>query len=70
MYKKGIATARDTQKDLEKTNSIYDSTLLSYLKGLQSRNIFIIADACFSGSLFVSDAEVAYQGNNDKLEPI
>jgi hypothetical protein len=45
-----------------------NSTLLSYLKSLQSRHIFLIADACFSGSLFVSDAEVAYQENNDKLK--
>jgi tetratricopeptide (TPR) repeat protein len=45
-----------------------NSTLLSYLKSLQSRHIFLIADACFSGSLFVSDAEVTYQENNDKLK--
>jgi tetratricopeptide (TPR) repeat protein len=45
-----------------------NSTLLSYLKSLQSRHIFLVADACFSGSLFVSDAEVAYQENNDKLK--
>ena len=45
-----------------------NSTLLSYLKSLESRHIFLIADACFSGSLFVSDAEIAYQENNDKLK--
>ncbi len=41
--------------------------LLNYLSKLESRHIFVIADACFSGSLFVEGNTVAFQENNDKL---
>jgi tetratricopeptide (TPR) repeat protein len=45
-----------------------NSTLLSYLKALNTKHTFLIADACFSGSLFVSDDEMSYKPNNDKIK--
>lgn len=44
-----------------------NTTLLSYLKALNTKHTFLIADACFSGSLFVSDDEMTYRPNNDKI---
>lgn len=44
-----------------------NSELIGYLRSLPSRHIILLADACFSGSLFVSDAEITYQEYNDKI---
>lgn len=51
----------------EETDYIPNSTLVKYLRGLESKHTFLIADACFSGSLFVNDNELSYQPNNDKV---
>lgn len=45
-----------------------NSTLLNYLGALNTKHTFLIADACFSGSLFVSDDEMTYKPNNDKIK--
>jgi len=36
---------------------IPNDNIRNYIKALEFRHIFMIADACFSGSLFISDAE-------------
>lgn len=45
-----------------------NATLLSFLNSLDTKHTFLIADACFSGSLFVSDDEMTYKPNNDKIK--
>ncbi len=44
-----------------------NSELIGYLRSLPSKHIILLADACFSGSLFVSDGEISYQEYNDKI---
>lgn len=44
-----------------------NSILLSFLNALNTKHTFLIADACFSGSLFVDDDEMTYKPNNDEL---
>lgn len=44
-----------------------NSELIGYLRSLPSKHIILLADACFSGSLFVSDGEITYQEYNDKI---
>ena len=55
---------------IEENHSEYldNTTLLSYLTALNTKHTFLIADACFSGSLFVSDDEMTYKPNNDKIK--
>lgn len=36
----------------EETEYLANSTLLKYLKSIQAKHIFLVADACFSGALF------------------
>lgn len=36
----------------EETQYLANSTLLKYIKAVKARHIFLVADACFSGSLF------------------
>lgn len=36
----------------EETEYLANSTLLKYIKAIKARHIFLVADACFSGSLF------------------
>ncbi len=38
----------------EETQYLANSTLLKYIKAIKARHIFLVADACFSGSLFSS----------------
>ncbi len=45
-----------------------NTTLLNFLNALDTRHTFLIADACFSGSLFVNDDEMTYKPNNDKIK--
>ncbi len=45
-----------------------NKTLLGFLNSLNTKHTFLIADACFSGSLFVSDDEMTYKPNNDKIK--
>lgn len=45
-----------------------NTTLLSFLNSLDTKHTFLIADACFSGSLFVSDDEMSYKPNNDRVK--
>ncbi|MBN2520576.1 MAG: tetratricopeptide repeat protein [Bacteroidales bacterium] len=42
--------------------------LLEYLKKLETLHTFLIADACFSGSLFIPDNKLSYEPGNDKLQ--
>lgn len=44
---------------------IQTSLIYNYLSKIEARHIFLIADACFSGSLFKSNA-VSYKENDDK----
>ena len=36
----------------EETQYLANSTLLKYIKAIKARHVFLVADACFSGSLF------------------
>jgi len=57
------------EADLDKPSEYLDNTtLLSFLNALNTMHTFLIADACFSGSLFVSNDEMTYKPNNDKLK--
>ncbi len=44
-----------------------NTTLLSFLNSLNTKHTFLIADACFSGALFVANDEMTYKPNNDKV---
>ncbi len=50
-----------------KSDYIGNSVLLEYLSKLESFHTFLIADACFSGSLFIADNKLSYEPGNDKL---
>lgn len=54
---------------LDMPNEYLDNkTLLGFLNALNTKHTFLIADACFSGSLFVSDDDMTYKPNNDKIK--
>jgi len=55
-------------KDESLAEYLDNTTLLSYLNALNTKHTFLIADACFSGSLFVSNDEMSYKPNNDKVK--
>ncbi len=46
-------------------NYIQTSVIYNYLSKIQANHIFLIADACFSGSLFKTNA-ISYTENDDK----
>ncbi len=55
--------------NLNSENEYLDNTtLLSFLNSLDTKHTFLIADACFSGSLFVNDDEMTYKPNNDQIK--
>jgi hypothetical protein len=55
--------------DPEKSSDNFiNEQLLQFLSKIDVRHTFVIADACFSGSLFVEDSQVSFQPNNDKLK--
>ncbi len=54
---------------LDSTQEYLDNTtLISFLNSINSKHTFLIADACFSGSLFVSSDDMTYKPNNDKIK--
>jgi WD40 repeat protein len=55
----------DAQKGKE-TDYLPNSTLLKYLKALETKHTFLVADACFSGSLF-SDGHRGYIENVESV---
>ncbi len=46
---------------------IPSSLLIKYLSGISAKHIVIIADACFSGSLFIQDKSYKFDAGNDAL---
>lgn len=69
-YDKGIDEGYwipvDAHKDME-TEYLPNSTLLKYLKAFEAKHIFLVADACFSGSLF-SQGSRGYIDNVEKFK--
>lgn len=47
----------------EETQYLANATLLKYIKAIKARHIFLVADACFSGSLFT-------QGNRGYIDNV
>ncbi|MCK5822904.1 MAG: caspase family protein [Bacteroidales bacterium] len=56
----------DAQVDFE-TDYLSNLRLVKYLKKITARHIFLIADACFSGSLFENTKNISFQPNNDTI---
>lgn len=56
----------DAHTEVEK-EYFKNEQLLGYLSKLKTKHIFVVADACFSGSLFVKGNTISFQENNDKL---
>ncbi len=56
----------DAQVDFE-TDYLSNLRLIKYLKKITARNIFLVADACFSGSLFENVKNISFQQNNDTI---
>ena len=54
-------------KEGNKSEYIGSTLLVKYLSNIPSKHTVIIADACFSGSLFIQDQNHKYESNNDKL---
>lgn len=50
-FEQGYWLPSDSKKDMRGTY-ISNSTIRDYLKGIQSRNILLITDACFAGGIF------------------
>ncbi len=50
----------------EETDYLSNVRLLKYLNALNTKHTFVIADACFSGSLFVSETMKHFEAYNDK----
>ncbi len=49
------------------TDYLSNLRLLKYLQKLSSRHTLLVADACFSGSLFVEEQNMSFQPNNDSI---
>lgn len=49
------------------TDYMANSRLVKYLNNIVCKHLFIMADACFSGSLFVKDSRISYESKNDKI---
>jgi len=45
-----------------------NTTLVSFLNSLNTQHTLLIADACFSESLFISDKDMTYKPKNDKIK--
>ena len=60
MLFRSVNSHEDTPLEFIQTSIIYN-----YLSKIEAKHIFLIADACFSGSLFKSNA-ISYRENDDK----
>jgi len=56
----------DAQAGIE-TDYMANSRLVKYLDKIECKHMFVVADACFSGALFVRDNKVTYEAANDKI---
>ena len=56
----------DAQVEFE-TDYLSNLRLIKYLKKITARHIFLVADACFSGSLFENATNISFQPNNDTI---
>ena len=50
-FSEGYWFLRDSQKNARRT-WLANNTIQSYLRGIKAKNILLIADSCFSGSIF------------------
>jgi tetratricopeptide (TPR) repeat protein len=50
----------------EVTDYIPNTTIIKYIASIDSRHTFLIADACYSGSIFGSTNKFEFEPNNDK----
>ena len=66
-FDEGAWVPVDAEKG-DKSDYIGNSVLLEYLTKLESFHTLLIADACFSGSLFIADNKLSYEPGNDKLK--
>jgi len=66
-FDEGAWVPVDAEKS-DKSDYIGNSVLLEYLTKLKSFHTLLIADACFSGSLFIADNKLNYEPGNDKLQ--
>jgi tetratricopeptide (TPR) repeat protein len=66
-FDEGAWIPHDAQEGYE-TEYIPNVVLIKYLQKLETRHTFLMADACFSGSLFVEDDEMRYKPGNDEIK--
>ncbi len=57
----------DAKPDVE-ASLIFNSTVLEYLNRILAKHIFLISDACFSGTLLTRSTRMNREENIDKLE--
>ena len=50
------------------TDYMANSRLVKYLDKIACKHMLLLADACFSGSLFVKDNRISYESGNDKIQ--